>query len=96
MLIHAYKFEDDPICKVEIILPSYTTPSPELPIQLMASMLECHEFLVPSSIAEPLAPYTKHEAKFLTVPEFLRANMPRNLYATQSLPTIRVPVTSGA
>ncbi len=87
LLLHGYKFEDDrlqgDVIKIEIDMIDLEAPTPELPIKLMASLLECHDFLVPNAVSAPLPPYTKHEANFITVQDFLKATMPENLYATQ-------------
>lgn len=88
ILIHTYKFEPDPMLKVELI--ASPDPSPEeLPLQTIASLLRCHEFLVPESVAMAKPPYTRHEAQFLTIPEYLSQTMPRGLYATQCFPPPR-------
>ena len=90
ILIHAYKFEPDPILKVELISPAYLTCAPELPIQTVAKLLSCHEFLVPDGIEDALPPYTRHETEFLTIWEYLSLTMPEGLYASRCLPTNRV------
>lgn len=87
ILIHAYKFEPDPIMKLELIIPELKLESiqPELPLQRVASAIRCHEFIVPTFITLPKAPYAGHETEFLTVSEYLRKTMPKNTYATQYL-----------
>lgn len=99
ILVHGYKFEDDrlqgDVIKVEIDVIDFEAPMPELPIKLMASLLECHDFLVPSSVAEPVHPFTRHEAKFITVPDFLAATMPENLYATRCLQRVSCHAGNG-
>lgn len=97
ILIHAYKFEPDPILKVELIAVPHRTPAPLLPLQTMAALLSCHEFLVPDGVAKALPPYTRHEAEFVMMWDYLSQTMPKGLYASQCLPSNRVasPVPSG-
>lgn len=94
ILIHAYKFDDDTHMKIELI------PQPvmhsQLPINLVASVLRCHEFLVPEHVAKPLPPYSHHEARFSTIWEYLERTMPADLYTTECLPKNRALVSSGA
>lgn len=87
VLIHAYKFEPDPVMKVELIVPTYENPVPELPLKVIAATLQCHEQLVPAYIAEALPMYNHHEAKFETLWEYLSRTMPKNLDATRCLPS---------
>ncbi len=87
ILVHAYKFEPDPIMKMELIVPPFGNLVPQLPLQLIAASLQCHEYLVPNYIAEPLPPYDHHEAKFSTLLEYLSRTMPRGLYASECLPS---------
>lgn len=97
MLIHAYKYECDPYWKNEILVPKqYLEVMQELPLQVVASVLRCHELLVPDYVTQPLPPYTRHEAKFLTIWDYLSRKMPPELYATQSLPKNRALVRSSA
>ena len=77
VLVHAYKFEPDPVMKVELILPEYTSELPQSPLRRIASALRCHEHLVPHYIAEPLPPYTRHETRFSTIAEYLSRHMPK-------------------
>ncbi len=87
VLIHAYKFEPDPRMKVELIVPPYGDPSPMLPIQTLAVLLRCHEFLLAPGIVAALPPYVGHDVKFMTLWEYLEAKMPKDEYAIFSLPT---------
>jgi hypothetical protein len=83
VLIHAYKFEADPMVKVELVLPHVERELPTLPLRTIASALRCHEYLVPSELAEARPPYERHEAEFLSIPQYLSQTMPSSLYATQ-------------
>lgn len=83
MLVHAYKFEPDPVMKVELVIPKCSSPLPELPVRDIVRALQCHSHLVPECVAKPLDPWTRHEAKFSTISEYLSRTMPDNLYATQ-------------
>ena len=56
---------------------------PELPLRTLASVLLCHEFLVPAFVAIPLP--TPQEAASLTVSAYLKRTMPPNLYASQCI-----------
>ncbi len=85
LIVHAYKFEPDSVMKVELVFPPCTIPAPDLPIQTMAAILQCHEYIVPGYIASPLPPYSKHEARFSTIMEYLLQVMPEGLYATSCL-----------
>ena len=85
MLIHAYKFEPDPVMKIELVLPTYQSEAPPLPIKTVAAALECLDFLVPSYVTTPLPPYDHHETKFSTIFEYLRRVMPKDTYASISL-----------
>ncbi len=95
-LIHAYKFEPDPVMKVEIVVPDLPDSIEELPLRAVASSLECHEYLVPSYITTPLAPWVHHEAKFSTISEYLSRTMPTQLYASQCFPLPTLDVVSSA
>jgi hypothetical protein len=85
MLVHAYKFEPDPIMKIELVLPTYQSEAAPLPIKVVAAALQCLEFLVPSYVAAPLAPYDHHETKFSTIFEYLRRVMPKGDCASLSV-----------
>ncbi|MBI3332218.1 hypothetical protein HYZ99_04680 [Candidatus Peregrinibacteria bacterium] len=87
MLVHAYKFDGDPKMKIEIVIPAFNSPFPILPLRLVAEALRLHEFLIPEHIAKPCPPFAGHEARFLTVWEYLSTSMPRSLYASRCLPT---------
>lgn len=87
ILIHAYKFDGDPVMKLELMLPDAEQRMPELPIKVMASALRCHEMLVPEGIASALPPYERHETKFLTISEYLGKHNPKGLYALHCLPS---------
>jgi hypothetical protein len=84
MLIHAYKFEPDPMMKVELIVPHSEAMDAELPLRILALALECHDYLLPAYVTHPLPPYTRHETKFATVWEYLSATMPPELFASQA------------
>lgn len=92
ILVHGYKYEPDPVMKVELLVAPYESPAPELPIQIMSSLLRCHEHIVPEYIASPLPPYERHEAAFEMISDYLSRTMPKDLYATQCLP--RMPCYS--
>ena len=51
LIVHAYKFEPDSVMKVELVLPPSNIPAPDLPLQTMAAILQCHEYIVPGFIA---------------------------------------------
>ena len=90
MLVHAYKFEADPVMKVELVLPQTGTRPQGLPLQVIADALRCHECLVPPFVAVALPPYERHEAKFQTITEYLSQKMPKELYASQCFPPSRL------
>ncbi len=92
ILVHAYKFEPDPVMKVELVMGMYESPVPELPLQVIASLLRCHQFIVPDYIAPPLSPWDHHETKFSTIWEHLSRTMSPGLYATQCLPSSISPL----
>lgn len=83
ILIHAYKFEADPTMKVELVLPHVELENPELPLRTIASALRCHEHLVPEGLAQARPPYERHEAEFISIPQYLSHTMPPELYATR-------------
>lgn len=87
MLVHAYKFDDDPKMKVEIVIPCFSSPFPMLPLRLVAEALRLHEFLIPAHVAKACPPYAGHETRFLTLWEYLSTSMPQSLYAARCLPT---------
>lgn len=87
ILIHAYKFDADPVMKVELVLPEHQKTVPELPLKVVASALRCHEMLVPEDIAAAKPPYENHETKFLTILEYVERNSPKGLYASHHLPS---------
>lgn len=89
VLIHAYKFEPDPILKLEIVLPSVKRHIEELPIHLVCCALRCHEYLVPEFVAPAKPPYERHETDFLTLTEYLSRTMPSGLLATDAISFIR-------
>lgn len=95
ILIHAYKFEPDPVMKVELVLGAYQSPVPKLSLRVVAAMLRCHEYIVPEYISTSLPPYEKHEAKFLTIAEYLTRSMPENLYATKCLQRVSCHASNG-
>ncbi|MDD4628397.1 MAG: hypothetical protein PHE68_03330 [Candidatus Peribacteraceae bacterium] len=95
VLIHAYKFEPDPVMKVELILAPYVSPVEELSLHIIASLLRCHTHLVPEYIAEALPPYKRHETRFLTVSDYLSKTMPRSLYAAQCLQGVSCHTSNG-
>jgi hypothetical protein len=88
MLIHAYKFEPDPTMKLELVLPEYPGSDAEMPLKRIATALEGHERLVPQFIASAIPPYSHHEARFLTLGEYLTDKMPSSLYATQCIDSL--------
>jgi hypothetical protein len=83
MLVHAYKFEADPMMKVELVLPHVERELPVLPLRILAQALGCHEYLVPQELAQARPPYERHETDFITIPEYLSQTMPAALYATE-------------
>lgn len=95
LLIHAYKFEPDPMMKMEVIVPPYSSPTPELPLRLIALVLQCHEHIVPEYIASALPPYTHHDEKFLTISDFLSKTMPKKFHATQCLQRVSCHPSNG-
>lgn len=78
--IHAYKFEVDPVFKVELEMLGTPAKRPEFALKTLADALECHEFLIPSEVCMPRSPYVKHEAAFLTIDEYLSRNLPSDMY----------------
>lgn len=95
ILVHAYKFDADPVMKVELVIPKSNPAMEDLPLRTIASVLECHEYLVPLSVAAALPPYQRHETKFLTVSEYLSQKMPTELYATQCLQGVSCHASNG-
>ncbi len=89
ILIHAYKFEPDPILKLEIVLPGVKRHIEELPLHIVCSALRCHEYLVPEFVAPAKPPYERHEAEFLTLTEYLSLTMPKGLHATDAVSFIK-------
>lgn len=89
ILIHAYKFEPDPILKLEIVLPGVKKHIEELPLHVICSALRCHEYLVPEFVAPAKPPYERHETHFLTLTEYLSKTMPKGLYATEAISFIK-------
>ena len=85
VLIHGYKFEPDPVMKLELILPSVERHIDEFSLHVIGSALRCHEYLVPDFVATAKAPYDRHETKFLTLTEYLTQTMPKGLYATEAI-----------
>jgi len=86
ILIHAYKFDCDPRLKIELVAPECGRVLPMLPVRLMASILRCHDFLVPAHIANPGPYYAGHEDRFLTISEYLSLHTPPELYAAKCFP----------
>lgn len=95
LLIHAYKFEPDPVMKMEIIVPSCTGSVPELPLRLIALVLQCHEYIVPEYIAPALPPYQHHDEQFLTISDFLSSKMSEKLYASRCLQRVSCHASNG-
>lgn len=91
VLIHAYKFEPDPMMKVELMVPKISLRSNELPIARLANVLECHEYLLPSYSAKALPLYHRHDVNFLTLGEYLSRTMPPSLYASSCFPPQNAP-----
>src|SRR6185436_3493373 len=85
ILIHAYKFEVDPVMKLELVVPEVQMDVPELPLRILSEVLQCHEYLLPSFIAPPRPPYERHETKFETISEYLKRTMPADSLASQCL-----------
>lgn len=84
VLIHAYKFEPDPVLKLELIIP----PAPKklqlpdaLSLQVLSDAIELHDYLVSPMVAEPLPFYTRHDTNFITLFEHLEETMPRDTAA---------------
>lgn len=92
VLVHAYKFEADPVMKVELVLPHVERELPTLPVRTIASALRCHEYLVPSELAEARPPYERHEADFLSIQQYLSQTMPPSLYATEVTQEFFTPI----
>lgn len=86
MLVHAYKFDDDPHLKIELVVPEFKPMLPILPLRIIASSLHCHEYLVPKSMASALPPYAGHEIEFMSLWEYLSQTMPKDLYASTCFP----------
>ncbi len=78
--IHAYKFEAEPVFKVELEMLGAHAEKSEFALKTLAGALECHDFLLPPEICTPKPPYAKHETKFLTIDEYLSRNLPRDMY----------------
>lgn len=95
LIVHAYKFEPDPMMKVELVVPPTNVPTSELPLQIMAAILECHENIVPSYIATPLAPYVRHETQFLSIMDYLLHAMPETSYAASCLQRVSRHASDG-
>ena len=83
-LVHAYKFETDPIMKVELIVPKLGREDADLPIYQVSDALGFHEYLVPELLAPAQPPYKHHEAKFTTISDYLIQKMPKGMYATDA------------
>lgn len=79
--IHAYKFEAEPVFKVELEMLGADSEKSEFALKTLSDALECHDFLIPEEICIPKPPYTKHEAAFLTIDEYLSRNLPPDMYA---------------
>lgn len=88
ILIHAYKFETDPVMKVELIVPDSRMSAPEFALHAISSTLECHQFLLPDYAAISLPPYTRHETKFVTPVEYLARTLPEDLYTLCCFPSL--------
>ncbi|MBU2213836.1 hypothetical protein KKC44_06140 [Patescibacteria group bacterium] len=89
VLIHSYKFEPDPIMKNEILVPETEIGVCELSLKVIASVLRCHDFLVPPYVAIAKPPYESHDANFMTISEYLSKTMPQNMYTSQCFPQKR-------
>ena len=87
MLVHAYKFDEDPKMKIEIVIPTFNSPFPILPLRLVAEGLRLHEFLIPEHVAKPCPPYAGHEVRFQTLWDYLSTSIDPSLYAARCLPT---------
>lgn len=88
VLIHAYKFEPDPILKLELVIPR--TPKnlilpKEQPLHVLSHVIALHDHLVPSFIASPEPFYKKHDANFLTLFEYLKEKTPSDTVASYLL-----------
>lgn len=97
ILIHAYKFEPDPFLKLELIVPARPKKlklPEELSLQVLSDVLRAHDYLVPPIVGEALPPYAGHEARFLTLSEFLDGTMPSDAAATHLCIKILPRVTS--
>lgn len=94
LLIHAYKFEADPAMKIEL-LPMQCSQVENPPLFTVAHALRCHEFLVPDYMAEPLPFGQYHDAKILTLWEYLHRTMPPNLYANRCLQRVSCHARNG-
>lgn len=90
ILVHAYKFEPDPIMKVELVTPDSRMSAPQFSLHAVSDALDCHNFILPEHVASPLAPYTRHEANFLTPVEYLTRTLPEDLYTACCFPSSRL------
>lgn len=69
---------------VELLLPSLPCDVPGLPPRMLATTLRCHEYLIPTIVAQPLSlVVTGRGTRCLTIPEYFQRAMPSTLYASQ-------------
>ena len=80
VIIHGYKYEEDPMMKLELLLPSREASQPEFALKTISAALECHEYLIPDCVATPRPPYSRHEAEFETLTQHLVRTLPEDLY----------------
>ena len=80
ILVHAYKFEPDPIIKMELVMLGDSASDPDLSLNTILDALDCHEALIPEYVAKPLPPYERHETEFSTLFEYLSQTMPPDMY----------------
>ena len=90
VLVHVYKFDNDPRIKVELVVPPYKSLIPILPLKCIASLLRFHEYIVPELIAKPLYPFEGHDVQFLTVKGYLLMHMKKESYCAQCFPQSRL------
>lgn len=83
VLIHAVTSRSPDVVDIVLRLPAVPADLPELPSFTLARALRCHEHLVPDVVARPLSIGMDGGSASLTVPDFLKRTMPRNLYASQ-------------
>jgi len=87
MIGHGYKHEPDVISKLELIVMSFDGQESVLPLEMIAKVLQCHEYIVPDCIVSAKPPYERHEHSFDTISEYLHKTMKPDLLSSICLPT---------